>query len=332
MSESAASTAAARRTVTIAVGGDRLDRALAAALDGLSRSRIKALILAGQVAGTDAVVRDPDRRVAAGERYVVEIPPAAPATPAAQALPLAIVHEDAALIVIDKPAGLVVHPAPGNPDRTLVNALIAHCGDGLTGIGGARRPGIVHRLDKHTSGLIVAAKTAEAHASLVGQFAARSVDRRYRALVWGMPRPPAGAIAGNIGRDPRNRKKMAVLARGGRRARTHYELVRRLGPPPEAPASELACRLETGRTHQIRVHLASIGHPVIGDAVYGRARRGGRVAGLPEPSRAALAGLSRQALHAATLAFDHPVTGTRVEFESKLPNDLKILINILESI
>jgi len=296
--------------------GARLDAWLAAALEGLSRSRIKALIraravtvAAGEEAG--ATVSDPDYRVKPGQSFVVAVPPPAPAAPAGQAIPLDIVFEDDALIVVDKPAGLVVHPAPGNPDRTLVNALIAHCGDTLRGIGGARRPGIVHRLDKDTSGLMVAAKTEAAHAALTAQFAARTVERAYSAVVWGVPVPAAGEIEGNIGRSPRDRKKMAVLRTGGRPALTRYRVVHALG---QGRAALLECRLATGRTHQIRVHLASRGHPVVGDPVYGGRRA---------------APIARQALHARTLGFDHPSTGERLRFERDIPPDMRALLDLL---
>ena len=237
-----------------------------------------------------------------------------------------MVYEDDQLIVVDKPAGLVVHPAPGNPDRTLVNALIAHCGASLAGVGGVRRPGIVHRLDKDTSGLIVAAKTDPAYQALAAQFQARSIGRRYLAVVWGRPLPAGGRIEGNIARSPRNRKKMACVAKGGKPAVTHYQTLR---SRPDGAASLLACRLETGRTHQIRVHLSHRGHPLIGDPLYG-GRTSRRARQLSEPARAALAAFARQALHAERLAFDHPVSAKRLEFKSDLPPDLNSLISTLE--
>ena len=236
--------------------------------------------------------------------------------------------EDSAVIVVDKPAGMVVHPAAGNPDGTLVNALIAHCGPSLTGIGGEARPGIVHRLDKGTSGLIVAAKTAAAHESLTRQFAERSISRLYEALVWSRPRPPEGEIAGNIGRSPRNRKKMAVLKRGGREALTRY---RTLASYAEGLVSRVECRLMTGRTHQIRVHLTEFGNPLLCDPLYGR-KAPAALARLPEAAREAIAGLERQALHAKTLGFLHPESGERVEFSSGLPPELSRVIDNLESI
>jgi 23S rRNA pseudouridine1911/1915/1917 synthase len=309
--------------------GERLDRFLAAAvgaaLPGLSRSRVKALIAGGQVRAGAATITEPSHRVKPGTVYEIRLPPAEEPLPRGQKLPLDVVYEDAHLIVVDKPAGMVVHPAPGNPDRTLVNALIAHCGGSVAGIGGVRRPGIVHRLDKDTSGLIVAAKTDAAHAGLTAQFAGRRIERAYAAVVWGVPAPARGEIAGNIGRDPRHRKRMAVLARGGKPALTRYRVERALA---SGAAALLDCRLATGRTHQIRVHLAHIGHPLIGDPVYaGRFRRRART--LPEAAGAAIAAFARQALHARLLGFVHPVTGQKLRFESPLPADLRELIAAL---
>jgi 23S rRNA pseudouridine1911/1915/1917 synthase len=307
--------------------GRRLDRLLAAALPALSRSRLKALILEGRVACGGAVISEPSRRVKPGERYAVVVPPAAPAVPAAQHIPLEILHEDAHLVVIVKPAGLTVHPAPGNPDRTLVNALIAHCGASLSGIGGVARPGIVHRLDKDTSGVMVVAKTDAAHASLTTQFQSRSIERAYRALVWGVPRPAAGRIAGAIGRSPRDRKKMAVLGRGGKAAATRYRVLRAFG----RAASLVECRLETGRTHQIRVHMAHIGHPLVGDPTYGRARHRSAPE-VPPAFRRIADGFRRQVLHAVVLGFDHPADGRRLRFEAPMPSDFANLLNSLEGI
>jgi 23S rRNA pseudouridine1911/1915/1917 synthase len=315
-------------TAAEADAGERLDRLLAARLDGLSRSRLKGLIEHGQVSTAGIPVKEPSTRVKAGQTFAIVIPEATPAIPEGQALALDIVYEDADIIVIDKPAGMVVHPAPGNPDKTLVNALIAHCGASLAGIGGVRRPGIVHRLDKDTSGLIVAAKSDAAHQGLVAQFAGRSIERVYAAVVWGRPEPAAGEIAGNIGRNPRNRKKMAVLKRGGRPAMTRYRIERSFAG---GAASLVACRLMTGRTHQIRVHLAERGHPLIGDPLYGR-RRGQRLTRLPEAGRHAVSAMARQALHARTLAFRHPITADSLAFESNLPPDIKGLIYSLEAL
>ena len=311
----------AEATVAVAAAagdaGERLDRMLSRRLPDLSRSQLKRLIEAGHVRRAGAVHRDPSLRVKPGDNFTVVIPPAAPALPIAQPIALDIRFEDAHILVLDKPAGMVVHPAPGNPDNTLVNALLDHCGDSLAGIGGVRRPGIVHRLDKDTSGLIVVAKTERAHQALSGDFAARRIDRAYRAFVWGVPIPSAGEIAGNIGRSPANRKKMAVVsATRGRPAITRYRLERAF-----AGAAELECRLLTGRTHQIRVHLAHAGHPLIGDPVYGG--RGGR-------ARSLGTGLARQALHARRLGFAHPASGDWLEFESALPGDLRQLAEFLE--
>ena len=313
-------------TAREADAGDRLDRFLAANLAELSRSRLRRLIEAGHVRAGEATITEPSYRVKSGERYRVAVPAPEAPVPQAQRLALKVVHEDAQLIVIDKPAGLVVHPAPGNPDRTLVNALIAHCGDSLSGIGGVRRPGIVHRIDKDTSGLLVAAKTDAAHAGLAAQFARHTIERAYLALVWGRPASSAGEIAGNIGRDPRNRKKFTVLRPGGKSALTRYRVMRGLG----AAVSLLTVRLATGRTHQIRVHLSHLGHPVVGDKLYGRARRR-RVQTLPGPAEAALRDFPRQALHAALLGFDHPTTGAALRFESPLPADIAGLIGALEA-
>ncbi len=313
------------RTVTIepADAGERLDRVLAARLPDLSRARVQALIRAGAVVtdphGAGRV--DPSERVKAGAAYRVTVPEPEPAAPLPEAIPLAIVFEDAHLIVIDKAAGMVVHPAPGARTGTLVNALIAHCGSSLSGIGGVRRPGIVHRLDKDTSGLLVVAKTDAAHQGLSALFAAHGADgrleRRYTALVWGVVERMAGRIEAPLGRSPSNRTRMAVVqGPGSRRAVTHFEVLARRGS-----ATEVALVLETGRTHQIRVHMAHIGHPVLGDPVYGTgfaasARK------LPEAARTALTVLGRQALHAAVLGFEHPVGGRRLRFESAVPADM----------
>ena len=334
-----------RRSVAATTGdaGRRLDRLLAEGLDGLSRSRVKGLIKAGHVArldvpGRGATITEPSYRVKPGQTFAIFVPQPRPAVPQAQALPLDVVYEDEELIVIDKPAGLVVHPAPGNPDGTLVNALIAHCGVGLTGIGGERRPGIVHRLDKDTSGLMVAAKTQAAHAALTAQFAARTVRRLYGAVVWGVPSPRSGEIAANIGRNPRNRKKMAALAEGGKVALTQYEVRIELGPRRPGLASVVDCRLATGRTHQVRVHLAAIGHPLIGDPLYGRGPRGvGRGAGRGAGERTAQLPMTarrfpRQALHARGLALSHPRTGEKLDFSSQPPRDMKELIDCFDSL
>ena len=305
--------------------GIRLDKVLAGGLPDLSRSRIKALILDRRVISGGATIADPSYRVKPAQGFEISLPEAVPAEPAGQAMALAVIYEDAALIVVDKPAGMVVHPAPGNPDSTLVNALIAHCGDSLSGVGGVLRPGIVHRLDKNTSGLIVAAKTDAAHRSLSSQFAARTLSRVYQAVVWGLPAPAVGRIAGNIWRNPANRKKMAVLRHGGRAAATRYRVLSVL----QGPASLVECRLETGRTHQIRVHFAHICHPLIGDPEYGRARRP-RGAMPDDPAAWAISEFRRQALHARVLSFRHPDNGAVMRFESAPPADLKALIDALD--
>ncbi len=302
----------------------RLDRFLALHLVDLSRSRLKVLIEAGRVRVSDATISEPSFRVKSGSRISVFLPEPEPAVPEGQSIPLSIVFEDDDLIVIDKPAGMVVHPAPGSPDNTLVNALIAHCGASLSGIGGVRRPGIVHRIDKDTSGLLVAAKNDTAHRGLAAQFEKHTMTRAYLAVVYGRLSPMSGEIEGNIGRDPRNRKKMTVLHHGGKPALTRYKVERTFLDA----ASLVECRLATGRTHQIRVHLSSRGHPVVGDATYARSRRR-RLTDVPEPVRQALAGFPRQALHAALLGFKHPRTGEAAEFESPLPDDMKALIDLL---
>ena len=309
--------------VDAASAGVRLDRVLTSALPELSRMRVKALIQAGLVSRDGATISEPSNRVKPGEMYVVVVPPAADPTPQGQQIPLHIVHEDDELIVIDKPAGLVVHPAPGNPDRTLVNALIHHCGESLSGIGGVRRPGIVHRLDKDTSGLMVAAKSDRAHQSLAQQFAARSIERAYVAVVWGVPQPLTGEIDAPIGRNPHNRRKMAVVQRGGKQALTRYRVRQRL----TANASIVSCKLATGRTHQIRVHLAHAGTPVVGDRLYGRARQ---AADASPQAQAIIRAFERQALHAELLGFLHPSTGLAVRFESELPVEMMELIGVLE--
>lgn len=307
--------------------GERLDRLFAARFPELSRSRVKALIEAGCVSAGGATISEPSRRVKPGQTFAIIIPEAAPAVPAAQTIPLDILYEDADIIVVNKPPGMAVHPGPGSPDLTLVNALIAHCGKSLSGIGGVTRPGIVHRLDKGTSGLIVAAKNDHAHQTLSRAFAARAIDRAYQAVVWGRPAPSSGEISGAIGRHPTNRRKMAVLKQGGKPALTRYRVLRALGPA----ASLVECRLATGRTHQIRVHMASIGHPVVGDPLYGRVSPA-RLAMLGEAGRAALVRLGRQALHAYRLGFAHPRTGEPCLWEAPLPSDLKELIRTLERI
>ena len=310
-----------RFTVARAEARARLDRILADHVPALSRSRLKNLIETGRVSIAGETITEPGYRVKPGQAVTLIIPPPVDETPRAQAIPLKVAYEDDDLIVVDKPAGLVVHPAPGNPDRTLVNALLAHCGASLSGIGGVRRPGIVHRLDKDTSGLMVAAKHDAAHHGLSAQFATRRLSRIYNAIVWGVPRPDEGRIEGAIGRDPRNRKRMAVRISGGKHAVTRYRVLQSWG----ARWSLVECRLETGRTHQIRVHMSHAGHPLLCDALYGGARRRGQ----GDRLRAALALCPRQALHAARLAFVHPVSGAELAFESPLPADMRALIEAL---
>lgn len=316
--------------------GLRLDRMLADQLaPRFSRSRIQSLIQAGCVTGSGRTIGDAGQRVKPGEVFVLAVPPPEPAEPRGEALELAIVYEDDDLVVVDKPAGLVVHPAAGHASGTLVNALIAHCGDSLSGIGGVRRPGIVHRLDKDTSGLLVVAKTDAAHAGLAEQFASHGVDgrlsRTYVALVWGVPTPRVGVVDAPLARSSANRTKIAVR-RGddGRRAVTHYAVARSFAARSGRPAvSEVRLQLETGRTHQIRVHMAHIGHPVLGDPVYGTGFKTS-IDTLPEAAADRLRHLGRQALHAAELGFEHPVTGRAMLFRSGLPADMAGLIGALE--
>lgn len=304
--------------------GQRVDRFLADALRPVSRSRIKALIEAGHATRDGMRIAGPAEPVRAGALYTITPPAPVSAIPQAQVIAFAILYEDRDLLVLDKPAGLVVHPAPGNQDGTLVNALLAHCGDSLPGIGGERRPGIVHRLDKDTSGVMVVAKTEQALATLSAAFAARDIDRSYLALAWGLANPTAGEIAGAIGRDPRERKRMAVVDRGGKAALTRYRTL----AIRDAAVSLLECRLATGRTHQIRVHLGSIGHPVVGDPVYLR-RVPTTARLLAEPIRRLLLDFPRQALHAARLGFAHPRTGRPLAFETPPPADMQTLLTAL---
>ncbi len=319
----------ATEIVTIAAeeNGQRLDRVLAARIPALSRSRLKALILDGQVTIEARTIRDPATHVNSGDTVTVTLPAPEQAKPTGEAIPLTIVYEDDALIVIDKPKGLVVHPAAGHAKGTLVNALIAHCGDSLSGIGGVKRPGIVHRLDKDTTGLMVVAKTDIAHRGLSAQFANKAesgIERGYLALVWGAPSRPKGTIDAALDRHPRSRDKRAVRE-DGRPAVTHWEVLERYtGADGKPVASLLACTLETGRTHQIRVHLAYIGHPILGDAAYGTGFKT-KASLLSATARAALEALGRQALHAYLLRFEHPGSGEVSEFRSELPADLRRL-------
>ena len=316
---------------------ERLDRVLARLAGELSRSRLQALIRDGQVTVDGAAVLDPGRKVAAGARLALTVPPPVPAQPQGEAMALAIVYEDDDLIVIDKPAGLVVHPAAGHESGTLVNALIAHCGESLSGIGGVKRPGIVHRLDKDTSGLLVVAKNDLAHQGLAEQFADHGrtgpLERLYLAAVWGVPERRHGTVEAALARSLHNREKIAVVSdERGRYAITHYEVLEALPPgtlPPGGPmASLVQCELETGRTHQIRVHMAHIGHPLLGDLVYGSGFKT-KANRLSDAQQAALKALNRQALHAAVLGFEHPRSGEFLRFESPLPADFAALLDSL---
>jgi 23S rRNA pseudouridine1911/1915/1917 synthase len=319
-------------TVDEAGAGERLDRwlgqAAAARRLALSRTRLKALIESGAVTVGGAAVRDPATKVAAGAAIAFEAPPPEESPLAGEDLPLDVVYEDAHLVVIDKPAGLVVHPAPGHASGTLVNALLRYCGASLSGVGGVRRPGIVHRLDKDTSGLLVVAKTDAAHRGLADLFADHgrtgSLEREYLALVWGGLDAAAGRVDAAIGRHPRHRERMTVTPEErGRHAITHWRVVEALGP-----ASLVACRLETGRTHQIRVHMAAIGHPLLGDSVYGAGYRT-KASQLSDGAKAALEALGRQALHAAALGFEHPISGEALHFERPPPADFASLVKAL---
>ena len=307
---------------------DRLDRFLALTFPEVSRARFQRLIAEGQVAVEGVCVTETRHKLKAGQRVDAVIPPAVAAEPKAETIPLAVVYEDKDLIVIDKPAGLVVHPGAGNETGTLVNALIAHCGDSLSGIGGVKRPGIVHRLDKDTSGLLVIAKNDAAHQGLSEQFAAHGRDgrleRAYQAIVWGMPERNRGTVSANIARSNSNRQKMAISkSEASREAVTHYEVLEKLGMPPVA--SLVRCVLETGRTHQIRVHMTHIGHPLLGDRVYGASFKSS-LNTLSEAARNAVNTLNRQALHAGKLGFEHPRTGKALSFESPLPSDMVQLL------
>lgn len=320
------------RKLEVIVAGDegsaRLDRVLAQRTPELSRSRLKALILAGSVTVGDAEIRDPAYHVIRGDTIIIDVPEAVAAEPQGEDIALDIVFEDDDIIVIDKPRGLVVHPAAGHATGTLVNALIAHCGSSLSGIGGVKRPGIVHRLDKDTTGLMVVAKNDQAHQSLTAQFADHGrtgpMERGYMAFAWGVPNRPHGTIDAPIDRHPHAREKMAVR-QGGREAVTHYEVLESfVGRDGKPVASLLACQLETGRTHQIRVHLAHIGHPLMGDSVYG-AHFKTKAGHLSAEGKDTLTALGRQALHAYLLALEHPRTGELLRWERALPEDLLLL-------
>lgn len=304
--------------------GIRLDKLLSYGESGLSRSRLSALIKEGAVATSGQTITDPSLRVKPGQTFYLTIPEAKDYEPEAENIALDIYYEDEDLIVLNKPAGMVVHPAAGNYSGTLVNALLYHCGDSLSGIGGVKRPGIVHRLDKETSGLMVVAKNDQAHVGLSEQFAAHSLERAYLAVVWGAPEPTEGRIEGNIGRSAANRKKMAVVTNGGKTAATNYKKLNNIG----SMCSLIECRLETGRTHQIRVHMSTQGHTVVGDALYGRTP-GRFLRALSPEQRAVFSAFERHALHAYKIGFLHPRTAEFIVFENELPIEIKELIEIL---
>jgi 23S rRNA pseudouridine1911/1915/1917 synthase len=315
-----------RITATADHTGQRIDRFLADTLGTISRSRIKTLIDQGRLRGDSGPVTQPAEPVRAGATYILDLPAPIQAAPQPQSIPFPILYEDADLIVLDKPAGLVVHPAPGNLDGTLVNALLAHCGAGFTGIGAERRPGIVHRLDKDTSGVMVVAKTQLANDALTTAFATRDLERAYKALVWGLPQPLTGEIEGAIGRDKRDRKRMAVVDHGGKFALTRYRTIRAW----RTSLALVECRLATGRTHQIRVHFSSQGHPIVGDPLYLR-RVPLAAKFIDQPLRGHILDFPRQALHAASLGFMHPRTGRRISFEAAMPADMQALLDDIEA-
>ncbi len=302
--------------IAAAADGWRLDRALADAVPTMSRERLKTLIAAGAVSQAGQPWRDSSKKASAGQTFAIAVPPPTPLHNEAQDIPLVIAYEDEHLIVVDKQAGLVVHPAAGNFDGTLVNALLHHCAGNLSGIGGVARPGIVHRIDKDTSGLMIAAKSDRAHEGLAKQFHDHSIDRRYRAIVGGIPRPSSGTVDAPLARSPQNRKKIAIV-QGGKRAVTHFTTLQLL-----RDAALVECRLETGRTHQVRVHMASIGHALLGDPVYGRNRPG-------QKTLLETLGFRRQALHAAYLGFIHPINSNALAFESRMPADMQELFSEL---
>ncbi len=303
----------------------RIDKVLADLYSELSRSRLKNLILEGFVVVDGVIITDASAKIFGGEAVEVTIPPLGEGDPKPENIPLDIVYEDADLLVINKQAGLVVHPAPGNWQGTLVNALLYHCGESLSGIGGVKRPGIVHRLDKETSGLMVVAKNDQAHQGLTAQFSDRSLSRSYKALVWGMPKTMAGVVETKIGRSKTNRKKMSVLREGGKEAITHYHVDEIYG----LTAALIDCHLETGRTHQIRVHMSHLGHPVIGDIIYGKLPR--HVSQALEKEVLTLLPPDRHMLHAYQIHFTHPITQEEMEFEVDLPEDMLTIRNYLET-
>lgn len=308
-------------TATSQDKNSRIDKFLSVKFNKFSRSRIQSLILEGNVFENSNIILDPNYKVKEGLKYIIRVPEASNEIPQGQKIALEIVFEDNELIVIDKPPGLVTHPAPGNADNTLVNALIAHCGNSLSGIGGVRRPGIVHRLDKDTSGLIVVAKNDRSHVALANQFNKHTIERKYLALVWGRPKSTSGIIEKNIGRHPISRKKMSVLENTkGKKAITEYKVIKSLN----TSISELECQLKTGRTHQIRVHMSYLGHPIIGDSLYGKKNRLLKLTKKISLDPDSL--ISRQALHAKHLGFIHPKTSKKMTFDSKIPNDINNII------
>ncbi len=297
--------------------GQRLDKFLSAVLPGFSRSMLQRLIASGNVSADENVICENDFKVRAGDSFCVTVPEADEAEPQPQDIPLDVVYEDDDLIVVNKPAGMTVHPAPGAPDGTLVNALLFHCRDNLSGVGGVKRPGIVHRIDKDTSGLLVVAKNDAAHRGLSEQFFKHSIERTYYAVVYGMPQPAAGIIEGNIARSRFDRKKMALVAAGGKHAVTHYQTI----SSHNGAVSLVKCNLETGRTHQIRVHMSSIGCSLVGDKVYEKSGKTS-IKGLSADIKGFINGFPRQALHAASLGFEHPVKGGWLQFEAPFPPDM----------
>lgn len=322
------------RTITVSAeeAGDRIDRFLSLKIGEFSRSRYKTLVKEGQAAANGVTILEPNYRVKLDDEISIIVPEPEDPVPKPENIPLNVIYEDDSLIVIDKLPGMVVHPAAGNWNGTLINALIFHCGDSLSGIGGVRRPGIVHRIDKETSGIMVVAKTDRAHVHLSEQFAVHGRDgrmeRAYQAIIWGAPARRKGIVDAPLGRKHMNRQKMAVVE-GGKHAITHYQILETLPPAAEIPrASLVRCVLETGRTHQIRVHMAHIGHPLLGDETYG-SHFAASARNLPEDAQHLLSKLDRQALHAGHLGFEHPVTGEAMRFDSELPADIARLLGAL---
>jgi 23S rRNA pseudouridine1911/1915/1917 synthase len=322
-------------SVTEEEAGQRLDKFLTQRLPDMSRSRLQGLIAQAALTCKGEPLDSASLKVKAGQEYILTIPDAVASHIEAQDIALDVIYEDEHLLVINKPAGLTVHPAPGHADMTLVNALLAHCGSTLSGIGGVARPGIVHRIDKDTSGLLVVAKHDTAHNHLSAQLADRTLKRTYRAVIWGEPKASRGTITGNIGRSTANRQRMAVVKSGGKEATTHYTVLEKFQPPGiKAPMAALVeCNLETGRTHQIRVHFTHIGHPLIGDPAYGPSTTNHMKQNIYKPlseeSRATIMGFTRQALHALELGLIHPATGEAMHFTCPMPDDMQALIKSL---